>query len=366
MTQVNDELALREALAEMTAGQPAAPPDRYSAVRRRAVLQRRRRLAGIAAAVAVLAAAAVTIPLGLRHPAAPVPQARSRHYHVTELRPGPSSAPGLVATGTVNGKPWRVASAYYQSTGIGECITNDAGHMNCDDSPDLAWRRGDPAYPAGSLGSGVYYWTARSDVAYLQIVYGNGQILAAYPVPVLSARYAPVVAFAAPYPAAVTKIIAFSAHGELGYAIPFTRAGDVDTGQWLRPGEAPQPAPATYAIGSGAADGHPWHERVYVGPWGICYEDGCDAVDWLGHQQVAGIGSTTGTRGTWAVLGQTAPQVALLVVTTADGQSDQIRPVSDGVTGLFAYLSVHGDPVVRWAAYDTHGRKLASGHGFVP
>ena len=62
---VEDELSARAMLADLTAGQPPAPPDRYGSVRLRAVVHRRRQYAAIAAVIAVLATAAVTIPLRL-------------------------------------------------------------------------------------------------------------------------------------------------------------------------------------------------------------------------------------------------------------------------------------------------------------
>ena len=62
---VDDERAARTMLADLTAGQPPAPPDRLGAVRRRAVVRRRRQFAALAAVIAIVAVAAATIPLRL-------------------------------------------------------------------------------------------------------------------------------------------------------------------------------------------------------------------------------------------------------------------------------------------------------------
>src|SRR5215475_5554762 len=71
MTPVEDDVAIRTALAELTEGQPPAPLSRFEAVRQRAVRHRRRQLAVAALSVVVVAGVAlgmVGLP-GLReHP----------------------------------------------------------------------------------------------------------------------------------------------------------------------------------------------------------------------------------------------------------------------------------------------------------
>src|SRR5215469_3758395 len=61
MTPVEDDVAIRTALAELTEGQPPAPFSRFEAVRQRAVRHRRRQLAVAALSVVVTAGVAVGI-----------------------------------------------------------------------------------------------------------------------------------------------------------------------------------------------------------------------------------------------------------------------------------------------------------------
>src|SRR5436305_6181450 len=62
----SEELALRHALGEAVAGQPAAPYDRIDGVRRRHVQRRQRRLAALGTAAVVAVAGAAIGLLGAR------------------------------------------------------------------------------------------------------------------------------------------------------------------------------------------------------------------------------------------------------------------------------------------------------------
>jgi hypothetical protein len=57
MPAVNDDLELRTALADLTSDQPSAPPDRFTAIHRKAVSHRRHQVVAGVAAVAAIAAA---------------------------------------------------------------------------------------------------------------------------------------------------------------------------------------------------------------------------------------------------------------------------------------------------------------------
>jgi len=370
MTRVNDELALREALAAMTAPQPPAPPDRYRAVRRRVVRQRRRRLAGIAAAVAVLAAAAVTIPLGF-HAAGPAPQAPQRHYHVTERPPGPGAERGLVATGRLNGRPYKLL-VQGQADGV-MLNAGSFGTVFVNDPMTPASRTGDPASLTTSIGSSpqVDVGTVRSDVAYVKVTYGNGQVLTLRPVDVLGLRYAPFVGIVTPYPAAVVRITAYSGTAELGYAVPFTDGGFVETMRWLRPGQPALPRPLTRRIGSGTVGGTAWDEIVAIGPWGTClYGSAAGSSCWTStdqalppHTVVNAIGYSVQAGNVYVYPGQASSVVAYLEITTKDGKTTRVPVVAAGAQRYFAYADGPGNRIVRWAAYDASGRRLAAGTG---
>ncbi|HXB48780.1 MAG TPA: hypothetical protein VNW50_13550 [Streptosporangiaceae bacterium] len=55
MTRITDDHAIREALAELTDGQPPMPPGRFAAVRKRAIRHRRRQVAAVISSVLAVA-----------------------------------------------------------------------------------------------------------------------------------------------------------------------------------------------------------------------------------------------------------------------------------------------------------------------
>jgi hypothetical protein len=371
MAQVDEEAAVRTRLAELTAGQPAPPPGRYAAVRRRAVARRRGQLAGAAAAVAVLVAAAIAIPLGLLRAGPPAPATRTRHYHVSDLPPGPGARPGLVATGVLNGLRWG-ATVWEHANML--CWRSDYFVASADSSGCAAGslpRASHSGPPASSFTGGggpqIDIFTVRSDVAYLKIAYTNGQVLTVHPVAVFASRYARYFALPAPYGAAVTEITAWSRTAELAYAIPFTGDGSITPQRWLQPGQPARPSPVTYTIGSGTADGSAWREHAYVGPWGTCFGGAggggsCSPITgWmLFPHEIAGQLGLSVSGSTYFVDGEARPAVRYLIVTTSRGGTARVV-VSAGARTFFAY-AVRSAPWIRWAAYDADGRKLASGH----
>jgi hypothetical protein len=378
MAHLDDELAVRGILTDLTAGQPPAPPGRYASVRRHAIARRRRQLAGAAAAVVLLVAAAIAIPLGVLHVGPTPPTTRPRHYHVSVSPPGPGARRGLVASGVVDGRKWQVTVQHEQGV-TGYCYTYAAGLMNCDADPlPRATSSGDPVSFTGSAGTAdpVSIGTVRSDVAYFTMSFTNGQVLTLHPVDVLGRRYARFFAIEVPYDAAVTEVTAYSRHSELAYAIPFTALGSVEPVRWLQPAQADLTARATYQIGSGTVSGKSWRARVYVGPWGTCVSGGgggggseCFASTGSllpAHAIASGFGYAVGPEGVYYITGEAAPSVSYLVVTGSAGSTWRVPVVAAGTRKFFAYTSPHDDKVVRWAAYGADGQKLGSGTGVEP
>jgi hypothetical protein len=384
MAQIDDELAIRGLLADLTSDQPPVPPARYAAVRRRVVVHRRRQLAGAAAAVAILVAAAIAIPLGLVHLGPQPPSAPSRHYRVSEYPPGPHSQHGLVASGTMNGRRWNLTIDI--AGGFSLCWSADvptavAGVPDCTNAmPARASRSGAPAFLLGQVGGPeqVNVGTVRSDVAYLKVAYSNGQILTAYPTAVFSRPFARYVAVVTPFPAAMTSVTAYSGTGrDLGYAVPFTGDGSVDLNHWLRPGQPALPRPHTYVIGSGTVRGNRWHEDVWIGPWGTCFGgsgggSGCFAVtgSLLSYGQLATtFGLSAGGGSTEIAYGEVTPAVSYLLVTGSNGATERVTTTAAGKLKFFAYAQRGTDPVVArvsWAAFSAQGQRLAAGRGDGP
>jgi hypothetical protein len=368
---IDDERILRArlgtALEEFT---PAPLP--LDAVVRRGRGARKRRLVTVAAVVAVIAAVGAAAPelAGLADQHAPV---TSGTGHVSVHPPGPRSAPGLIAYGQVDGQRW-------QATGhvSGSSTCYHALAMACDvGGPARARIKGDPAGFFLRIGSRpqVEIGTVRQDVSYLTVGLTGGQTLTLRPVPVFGAGHARYVAFAVPRAAVVTVITAYSAHGELAYADPFTGFGAVQTVRWLRPGEPAPDIAGTYVIGQGtpSINGPSWTERAYAGPWGSC-------IGGTGGGSICAPVSLAALRGSHAAaevlrsymttggksdgyveVVAVAPQVSYVVVSKAHGADIRVDAVRAGDARFCVFTSSHGLPATRWTAYSASGARLASG-----
>ena len=365
---IRDEQDLRDQLGAALDDLAPGPLPLPAVVRQgRSVMIRRRVTVAVAAAVIVAAAAATpSILHWLRQPAPPpvVPT----HYHVTVLPPGPGSSKGLIATVGIDGRRWKVTGT---ANATGMCI-NGFTSIACEaDGLPRVYRSGDPA--STGLGSGRYplleTGTVRANVAFLRLRLSNGQVLTLRPVPVFGHAHAAIFAFAVPAAQVVTQISAYSRHGEIGYAVPFTALGSVEPVRWLKPGQPALPSPARYRIGSGSVGGTPWSEYLYTGPWGTCMGGAGGGSDcWTGgvgqlaHVKVADVlGVSVGSGNTWFVPMAVAPTVSYVLVSPAHGASFRVRPErTNGVRfAVFAVPSGHG--TTRWAAYSASGTRLASG-----
>lgn len=111
--RIDDERDLHgqlEAAFEAITPRPA-PVD--GAVRRGRAIKVRRRVAVAAGAAAVVAIGVFAVPSLLHQMAAPAPvsPAKAEPYTVTVQAPGPHSAPGLIASGTIDGRSWQFTAA---------------------------------------------------------------------------------------------------------------------------------------------------------------------------------------------------------------------------------------------------------------
>lgn len=379
MPYTSEELAARAMLADLTAGQPPAPPDRYGSVRRRAVIRRRRQYATVAAVIAVLAIAAVTIPLRLLGTAQPPIAPGS--YHLSE-RPPPGDRGNLVATVTVDGVPRRVLLSHWSGhphgAGPGLCVDIRPGSgLTCQGGPVAAASgKGDPADISFGISLGTQWQapefniaTVRSDVTSLRVKYTNGQVLTLYPVQVFAGPHARYVVIASPRLLSVDRVTAFAGHRDLGYAIPFGGEPSINLPHWLRPGQPAGPRPVTRVIGSGTVQGTSWTETVTVGPWGTCvYGSGggseCAPVtgsELSRGQLVSPIGGIS-VQGVSVRIypGEAAPSVSYLVLTLQDHITVRVPVVALGGRRFFACADAQGNRIIRWAAYDAAGHPLVS------
>ncbi len=375
---IETERQVRARLDPALGGLVPGPPPLAAIVRDGRRIRVRKRItlvADVAAAAALVIAATLLLPLILSG-AAPVP-AQTTRYHVSANPPGPHSAPGLIASGKVNGVPWSVRATVsgsgYLFTGVNTYISTGAGG-----TLPARYAQGDPVQ--GFLGSGgnpaIQVDAVRADVTLVRVSLTNGQVLSLRPVAAVGAGNAKLVAFAMPDNRDVLAIEAFNGRGEISYTVPWTGQTWFLIGRWLKPGQPAEPRPQTVVIGSGTAFGHSWQQLVSVGPWGWCAQGDIDGAGGGGeciaalaqlrpgqYYQLAGFasGSAVGQSGLiWSA--EVANSVAFIELTSRSGEHSWIRPHRVGGRSFVSFPSANGaHGVIRWAAYDRQHHLLGSG-----
>jgi hypothetical protein len=361
---IDDERDLHQRLDGAVEAITPRPAPVDGVMRHGRVIRWRRRAVAVAG-VAVVAAGAVAVP-SIRHAASEKPA--TPRYTVTVQPPGPHSPPGLIASGTVNGKHWQVTVGRPGAGGAGSgqqfaIVSGPAfgPESLIDSGTALASDSTEPvSFTATSSGPNqAQFGAVRADVSYVTVRLGNGTLLTLHPAVVWGVR---AVAFAAPVGAGITEATAYSRHGVIATAIPFSQPGEMATfSAWLRPGQHGL-SRASGRIASGIVSGHVWSVTAYLGPWGICVDSS------TGGGYCTTTASGLGTRllfreaGTPGVAGGVATAAVTRVVAyPPGGAAVQTRPVTVGGQKFFAFPLAHADKAVRWKAYDSAGNVVASG-----
>jgi hypothetical protein len=372
---------LGEALDELSPG--PLPLDAVIRQGRTAVI--RRRVLAVAAVI-IVAAAAIALPKLVHNLAEPPPT--SPAYHVTVHRPAKGSNKHLVAHGTLNKLRWS-ASVTYRHGETDLCWTWHHPYADwCDGTGGLPAFPSTPtvAYGAEGFGPDSFIMPVRADVSYLLVSLTNGQVVTLRPVAVLGRANPRYVAILVPSATSVTEISAYSARGEIGYSVPFSRRslpGGAQFGQdlpqfevvrWLRPGQVALPRRATYRIGHGIFEGPPfdgqaWSEYAYVGPWGTCFSSptsdvSCNQafVSRLTGGKVASVPyvSYWNSKVGWAVVAA-KPGVAYIAARESSGAQVRVKTYSvEGARIATIFLPKNGK-ITGWIAYSAAGTRLASG-----
>jgi hypothetical protein len=370
--RINDERDLHERLEAAFGAITPRPAPIDGAVRRGKTIRVWRRAATAASVAAVVAIGVFAVPSLLHRSAAPGPMAPVGPYTVTVQAPGPHSAPGLIASGTIDGRRWQFTAGGKLSGGG---ISNEqnfttsgpafGGHAGSQHGVALAALAVDTADPvsfsnmvltAGNVQ--VQYGAVQADVAYVTVRLGNGTVLTLHPVTVYGVR---AVAFAIPVGAGIAEATAYSRHGEIAAAIPFNdSSGTAAFGVWLKPGQ-PGLARASGRIGSGTANGIPWSVTAYLGPWGICFQAPATGITQAFCIPTASLlelnsGAWTLTNDSLSVGAGHAPaSAAWVIVNQPDGTTTKVRPVTVGGQKLFAFQVLTGPDPLSWTAYDNSG-----------
>lgn len=382
----NDERDLHERLdrtLETIIPRPAPIDDAVG--RGRVIRGRRRRLATMAGAAAGVAAC-VGLVTGL---ATLLPSHRytisssaSGGYTVTVQAPGPRAPAGEIASGSINGRPWQITAEKPGTDGaargmqliLGSGPAAGPAGMSAAGAP-LAANGADPVawqeYGMGNSTAQGQFGAVRADVSYVTIRLSNGTVLTLQPVTVYGVR---AVAFAAPLGATIIDATAYSRHGEIATAIPFSYPGPrtsfidgiASFAAWLKPGQHGLDR-ASGQLGSGTFDGHTWSATAYLGPWGICFEVAggtplvrycTPATSALGTQRLFWTGVDPNVAG-----GSASASVTRVVVHRVDGVTVVVRPVTIGQQKFFVFPMRYGLKPLTWKAYDSSGKLVASSAG---
>lgn len=375
-----DQLGRRLGMA-LDAVEPSAAP--VAAVVRKGKAMRWQRRIAVGAGIVAVVAAAVTVPGVIRHigqapPVGPAPKPpKPPVVKVTQLPP--RAQDGVIAAGTINGKPWRIILKN-KNDGDGCGLVISTGRPG-DCSIYGGHAGGVPPSPDGGLGSGgsfdvggaqVIWGPVSADVTLVRLMLTRGVTLELRPVTALGVRAVAVL-----IPAGLTQVeaIAFGAKGEVGYAVAFPgRKGDMpEFVRWLRPGDRGLPR-QTVTIGTVTFGGHPVTAIGFAGPWGVCVRvyspSGGGGACWVTpsvpgpFSAGAGINfdpsakpryfvgaTTTGSGAAYLRLSMSNRNSVRVPVVTLDGQ------------GFYLMLVPVRPSILSWAAYDASGHRLGGGTG---
>jgi hypothetical protein len=365
--RINDERDLQERLEVAFGAITPRPAPIDGAVRRGKAIRVWRRAAVAAGAAAVVAIGVFAVSSLLHRSAAPAPVAPVGPYTVTVQAPGPHSARGLIALGTIDGQGWQFIAAKPGGgapgrngqffTTLGPAFGGDATSL-----PGTALAvYGAAPVSFFDLTCGpvqVQYGAVRADVTYVAVLLDNGTTLILHPVTVYGVR---AVAFAIPVGAGIDETTAYSRHGEIAAATPFNApSGLAAFGVWLKSGQHGLTR-ASGRIGSGTVNGRAWSVTAYLGPWGICIQAPATGtasafcVPAVSDLDLNSGATTMSGNGLSVAAGHAPPSAAWVIVHQPDGTTTKVWPVTVGGQKLFAFQLQTGPNPLTWTAYDSSG-----------
>ena len=355
------------------------------AVFRRSRAARSRRLAFLASGVAVIAVGLGV--LAVRAAGWPGSTSGTPGPGATGVTPGTAPRESVFASGTTDGKAWRLAAVNLAEPGY-RCLPGivlngqDGDLLQPGFLPGLAL--GNAAFFAvspGSPGIGFAFLTLRPGVSRVTADLGNGTGLSLHPIPVtVCGQRFRLTGFE--YPAqGVTRITARSAPGRpVGYAPPsaiFSPGSPEQSGTWVNIQGATGNV-ASGAIGSGRTGGTSWRMTVSLGPDGECFGAHLGPGGVAGASLCRPVGAPP--RGvsfapipyampSGAIIwypGTTNARTAYLLAQLSDGTAKRLTPAVVGGRKYFAVAVPEGIRLTRLTLYGTHRHELAVVTSFPP
>jgi hypothetical protein len=363
-----EETALRRRLHEQIDLAEISPAPVEAVFRRCRAVRARRRWA-VASGVAVIAAAVGVLAV----------RAPGRTLHVP---PGPAGG-GVFASGTANGRAWRLAAVNLADAGY-RCLP---GVVVNGQNGDLLQRGFQPGlvlggaafwapYP-GRPAAGFAFLHLRPGVSGVTAGLGDGTRLRLRPVTltVCGQRFR-LAGFRYPRQG-VTQITARSAQGRpIGYtplAGYFNPASPLQDGTWMNDQGAAGNV-ASGQIGSGSIGGTPWTMQVTLGPNGECFYSPAGASLCTTVGAPSNGGSLTpipfGVSGGAVIWiwypGTVDARTTHLLAHLSNGTTRRLAPAVAGGRKYFTLAVAKGVKLTRLTLYDTHRHVLADITSFPP
>jgi hypothetical protein len=360
-----DEAALRRRLHEEIDLAEISPAP-VEAVFRRYRAVRARRLAVITSGVAVIAAAVGVLAVG-----------PGRTLHA----PNEPAGGGVFASGTANGRVWRLAAVNLADPGYrclpGVVVNGQNGDLlQPGFLPGLAL--GNVAFLAvypGRPGIGFAFLQLRPGVSRVTADLGDGTRLRLRPVTVtLCGQRFRLAGFRYPRQG-VTRITARSVQGRpIGYtplADYFNPASPLQTGTWINE-QAAASNVASGQIGSGNVGGMSWRMKVTLGPDGECFSSQLGPAGAVGGASICapvdappqGASLTPLPFATPASTviwypGTVNARTAHLLAHLSNGTTRRLVPAVVGGRKYFVLAVAEGVKLTRLTLYDIHRHVLA-------
>jgi hypothetical protein len=380
--ELTDEAALRQRLHEELDLAEIAPVP-AEAVFRHYRTVRVQRIAAAMSGVAVIAA--VLGILAVRAPGGPGrilsgPSSRAS-LGTTSDGPGRSARASVFASGTANGRVWRLAAVNLADPGYrclpGVVLDGQNGDLlQPGFLPGLAL--GNAAFLAvhpGRPGIGFAFLQLRPGVTRMTVSRGDGTRRGLRPVTVtVCGRPFRLAGFEYPRQG-VTQITARSAQGhQIGYSPPaafFDPGSPSQDGTWVNV-EGAAGNVASGEIGSGSIDNTSWRMRVTLGPDGQCFGSNLGPAGAAGGASICGpvdappMGASLeplpyGRPGGGMIWypGTINARTAYLLVRLSNGTTARLFPVVVGGRKYCVFAVAEGVKVARLTLYDAHRRVLA-------
>jgi hypothetical protein len=354
-----DEQEIRDRLRSALEEVPPATPPAFAIVGQGKSIRRRRWISA-GAALAAVVGLGVALPGLIR--VAPAVPAAAPAYHVTVNPPRPGDPSGLIGSGTINGRRWRVTL-----TGSGKDPAAYGPGLTYVQFPvEVPGPGDDPVsfQTDGGPDRTAEYGPVRADVTTVTMRLADRTLLTLHPVVYRGARWLAVVV---PSRLRITNVIAYGRHGELAHAVPF-QGGSIrnEILGWLPPGQ-PGRARASVTVASGTTDGQHWSVVAAAGPWGLCLtgfpgSDCFDTVTGLVPPRQAAAIAGCGPEGhATFFLGEALTSVRSLRLKLSDGSTRRLRPVALDGTKFFAFTLPQGVGTRRWRAYNASGQQISTG-----